>query len=785
MYGEGDNFYETMDPKELKKLENQCVQEHVAACRAACPFHVDARQFVAHIQKGEWQKARNTLDKSLPFSDILGRICDQVCTSACKRGEVGDPIAVGDLELQCVMMTSSGTRPVCAPSKSLCIAVIGGDLSCMIAAYDLVRKGYTIEMVVQEDRLAAEIKDLPVDMMPSSVIDLETQMLLSLGVRILFKAGTESVETAIDQADAVFIGRHSPEMDFPGIGRDASDRIVVDPLTLRTSVLKVFAGDFSRKQNTRYIILDAVQGRWAAVSIDRFLKNVSLTAAREQERPYKTLLYTPVDGVIPLSKVRPSDPVLGYTADEAKHEADRCLQCECMVCVKSCLYMEQFGGYPKTYTRDMYNSEKVIWGKHPANLLVNSCSMCRLCEEVCPEGFSMADLCLNQRRGMNERGKMPPSAHEFAIDDMLSANSGPVSLVRGHSGMEPSAYLFFSGCQMAGLMPEQLLKVYAYLRLTLDGGVGIALQCCGAPAHWAGRTELMEKNIKDIAGLWETLGRPEVITGCTTCHTVFSEFLPGVKTRTLWEILEQTGLPESGITINRSSALAIHDPCTSRYLEPARQSVRAILHKMDVPTEELTFGREYTRCCGFGGLMANANPELAKEVIDQRAAEHSLDYVTYCAVCRDMLATGGKRAVHLLDLIFGSTGEPDPYAKKAIGHSQRRNNREYTKNLLLQNIFNEAPERDSMVGKGIKLIISPDVREKMENRRILDDDVREVISQCRENRNFFLHKETGYYLGFHTPVNVTFWVEYSETDSGIRIHNAYCHRMKIGKVVIP
>jgi len=57
-------------------------------------------------------------------------------------------------------------------------------------------------------------------------------------------------------------------------------------------------------------------------------------------------------------------------------------------------------------------------GSRSANLLINSCSLCGLCEAVCPEDFAMQDLCLQARRSMVQRGKMPPSAHEFALEDM-------------------------------------------------------------------------------------------------------------------------------------------------------------------------------------------------------------------------------------------------------------------------------------------------------------------------------------------------------------------------------
>ena len=104
-----------------------------------------------------------------------------------------------------------------------------------------------------------------------------------------------------------------------------------------------------------------------------------------------------------------------YSEAEARQEAGRCLQCQCLVCVKACVYLQKYKGYPRVYARQMYNNAAIVKGLHLANNLINGCALCGQCEELCPENFSMAELCLSARQDMVERGVMPPSAHEFAL----------------------------------------------------------------------------------------------------------------------------------------------------------------------------------------------------------------------------------------------------------------------------------------------------------------------------------------------------------------------------------
>ncbi|NTU49266.1 MAG: (Fe-S)-binding protein [Syntrophobacteraceae bacterium] len=128
-----------------------------------------------------------------------------------------------------------------------------------------------------------------------------------------------------------------------------------------------------------------------------------------------------------------------------------------------------------------------------ANKLINSCSLCGLCREVCPEDLHMGLVCRAAREELVRKGKMPPSAHDFPIRDMEFSNSDQFGMVRHEPGSSHSEFLFYPGCQLSASSPDQVMKVYAMLREKLSGGVGIALGCCGAPAEWSGRVDLFRK----------------------------------------------------------------------------------------------------------------------------------------------------------------------------------------------------------------------------------------------------------------------------------------------------
>ncbi|GBC59434.1 hypothetical protein DENIS_0373 [Desulfonema ishimotonii] len=771
-----------MDQKELREIENRCIQEEPAWCMAECPLHVDVRLFLKKMAEGKWDAARKVLDKTMPFPGILGRICDHPCEKKCKRGEVDAPVAISELERACVTFTASLKKVMLLPDRGKRVAVIGSGLSSLTAAWDLIRKGYGVAIFEPGSYLGGSLWNLPHDLLPKQIIGDETALLQNTGVRINLKAAItpERFEEMYADFDAVYIGQDNEiACDF-GLAQTPSGRIRTDDVTRAASRKGVFAGGIPEDGSTRPSpVLNAAQGRWAATSADRYIQNVSMTAARPHEGPMKTRLYTDITGIPPLPRTPVSDPEEGYDKEAAIGEAGRCLQCECMECVKACPYLEHYKSYPKSYARQIYNNLSIVKGDRKANTLINSCSLCRLCETVCPESFSMADLCHNARQEMVRVGKMPPSAHEFALLDMAFSNSDKCALARHAPGESGSAWLFFPGCQLSGSAPGHVTQSYSYLREKLGNRVGLMLGCCGAPAHWGGDAKRADAVTAQLKAQWTKMGHPRPVLACSSCMEMFRKFLPEADPVSLWEIMAREGLPETALNARAgASAVAVIDPCTARHDTGVQESVRHILRETGFSVAELDHSREMTECCGFGGLMANANPDMAREVIRRRAGQSPLDYVAYCAVCRDHLATTGKRTAHLLDYIWPDEAGPDPAERKNPGYSLRHENRARLREKLLSELWGEKTEETDACEK-IVLHISDEVRDRLEDRRILTGDIQKVLFHVQNGGAHFKNPKTGHWLAVHRPLNVTFWVEYAPSGQGFEIYNAYCHRMII------
>jgi NADPH-dependent glutamate synthase beta subunit-like oxidoreductase len=764
-----------MDQQGLKELEYRCIQQEPPWCTAACPIHVDVRAFVGHIGQGRWADGWKVLQRHMPLPEILGRICDAPCESRCKRGEAGEAIRIGVLERTCVQTEPPALRILPMPARGKRVAVAGSGLSSLTAAWDLARKGYAVTVFEAREQPGAGLRRFDPRRLPPDIIHRQIAGLISLGV--VFELGCDPdcgqiASRCRESFDAVYLGLDAVSGRVWGVEpNDRGGGVRFDSKGRTAGRKGLFAGG----QNPSPVWQTA-QGRWAAMSIDRFLQDVSLTAGREKEGPFETRLFTSLKEVAPLPAVPLPEGQGTYPHASARDEAGRCLQCECMECVKVCAYLEKFGAYPKKYARQIYNNLSIVMGDHPANRMINSCSLCGLCEQVCPNNFAMQDLCLEARQTMVRSGRMPPAAHEFALLDMAFSRSDRFALARHQPGCQTSRYAFFPGCQLCASTPGQVEAVYAHLRSVLAGGVGLILGCCAAPAHWAGNQKHFENHEAVLRTRWQSLGKPRMILACSTCLQIFKEHLPMISAVPLWSVLDDHGpaVPASDTT----RTLAVHDPCTTRREAGLRDCVRRLLDRAGVSVREMALGQGETECCGFGGLMQNANPELAREVAQRRAGRDPADYVAYCAMCRDNLAAAGKRVIHLLDLLFPDPRQADPALRPPPGWSLRQENRARLKAKLLECLWGEVPDAMERYQE-IKLEISEEVAELMEQRRILVEDLQLVIHHAETAGDRFLHPPTGHYKAAYAPFKVTFWVEYSVAGKRYVVHNAYAHRMEV------
>ena len=775
-----------MDSQRVKEWEARCIEEQAPACTAGCPLRLDVRGMLAKAKAGDFAGACAIYARFIPFPAILGRICDHPCEAVCRRAEAGGAIRIAALERACVENAYASIQRAPQPSrKPKRIAIAGAGLAGLTAAFDLAMKGHAVTVFEAGARPLERLHRDYGAVLPPPAIDADIASLTKLGVtirrgeRVAGDTSPSGLEALIAGYDAVLLALGpSPAPEFASTLRlTPAGHLEIDPATCATNHPKVFGGGLHGAPGKAYSPIGAASdGRRASASIDRLLQGASLTASRPAETGAASCLFVNTAAHAPVPPVEPAAPDAnaGYNPSEAMAEAARCFPCRCMECVKACEYLKHYGSYPKRYVRDIYNNISIVMGNRKTNRQIDSCTLCGLCETICPNDLGMGEVCLEARRNMVDSGHMPASHHDFALRDMAHSRSDAAAFARHQPGHAASTMAFFPGCQLAASSPWHVESIYAHLGARIASGIGLMIDCCGAPAHWSGRRSLHEDVKAELRDKWESLGQPQIVTACSTCLKMLGEFHPEMNAISLWTVMAITGLPD-GPKPQIPGPLAIHDPCTGRHAADVQRAVRSIAAGLGATVHELS-GAELTTCCGFGGLASFANPEVTDKIVSRRIGESADDYLTYCAMCRDNFARHGKRSVHLLDLVFPAPDGNDPAARPDPGYSRRRDNRVRLKARILRELWGE---KMSDPVPEIDLILSGDVRADMERKLILVEDIARAIARAEATGRKLTNKTTGHSIAAHRVGEFTCWAEYEVTPAGIVVHRAYGHRMQV------
>ncbi|MFC0904586.1 pyridine nucleotide-disulfide oxidoreductase/dicluster-binding protein [Clostridium sp. MT-14] len=755
-----------MDLVKLLNEGDRCIAGELPACTAICPIHVDIKSFIGEIENEDFKKAYKIISKKMPIPKIISRICDHPCEDACVRKTLGGSISISDMERYVVEFGSSSKRAgIHIPQKDKSAAVVGGGLSGIVVAQYLYKKGYQVSVYEKSGKIGGSIWEYAGKRLPEDIIKMEMKDVFEncVHVKLNTPVGGDGLKNIIEDYDAVYLGTG-----------EWSEKLNVNQKTLQIGNTSVFAGGRLVTVN-KSVIYSVGSAKTAALSIDRYLNNLSITASRKREGSYLTSLYVDVNNVKAQNVVKKSGDI--YNSREIVKEAKRCLKCQCRKCVESCSHLQRYKLNSKDYIRQINHNETVVWGVRFADRMINSCALCGLCREICPVSIDMKTIIGKTRRSMVENSKMPLSDHDFALKDMKFSNGSRFFMAKKQPGYESVKYVFYPGCQLPASNPGYIEKIYSYLMKNIVEGVGIFLGCCGAPADWSGREDLMKEIVEKIKNVWTDMGKPIFILACPTCLSMFDKHMPFIKTISLWEVMSIKGVPLGNKIAGKKHVLNVHDACTARYNGKIQDSIRNIAEKLGYIIEELKYSKKNTKCCGYGGLVYFSNRDQSEDFIKDRIKEGDRDFLVYCAMCKDLFVSFGKRTYHILDLIYGDNLE-DIALKRMPTLSERHENRQKVKMNLMKQVWGE-----DMVNTDdkydFKLILTKNVRNKMEERLILLEDVKKVIANGEKKNENFFNPENSHYLARLRIENVTHWVEYEKTDEGVLVDKVYIHRMEV------
>ncbi len=324
--------------------------------------------------------------------------------------------------------------------------------------------------------------------------------------------------------------------------------------------------------------------------------------------------------------------------------AEGCLNCT--ICVKECAFLQKHG-VPGTICTDHRTGQISV--KSP----VFECNLCDLCSQLCPANLEISKAFIEIRKSIQsgtQRLPITDSVHKRhkSICDYERRNSS--TLFSLQLLPDDCHTIFFPGCTLAATRPKVTGKTYEFLQ-DIEPNCGIVLNCCGKPSHDLGLTDKFSHSFTTLCNSLKTQNIKRVITACPSCYMTFRTYAPELSTQTVYELLAgKNNLPP--LLQNSLETCTIHDACVTRWSPQIHDSVRSLVAKTGLSTEEATHCREKSICCGEGGAATLLAPEITNNWKKIRKVESAgKRVITYCAGCSSTLGQD-LQTTHLLDLIF-------------------------------------------------------------------------------------------------------------------------------------
>lgn len=222
---------------QIRQPDDAAYWVEMVKCRHACPVHTDACGYVNAIAEGRYEDAYRIARATNPFASICGRVCGAPCEVNCRRGALDEPVSIRGLKrfvtTQFGPETGDYARHRDGANLAMLppnrgdyerVAVVGGGVSGMTVAHDLVRIGYKVTVFEADAEPGGMLRvGVPVYRLPRDLVRHEMQAILSLGVELKCnqRLGRDFTIRSLREAGyaAIFLGIGLPKgrkLPLPG-----------------------------------------------------------------------------------------------------------------------------------------------------------------------------------------------------------------------------------------------------------------------------------------------------------------------------------------------------------------------------------------------------------------------------------------------------------------------------------------------------------------------------------------------------------------------------------------
>jgi NADPH-dependent glutamate synthase beta subunit-like oxidoreductase len=171
----------------LRAIAPQELIPDIPKCVQACPAGIDIPGYLRLIAQGKNDEAYELIMEKAPFPGILGRVCTHPCETACKRGEINEPISICAAKRYAADKAGGLSEKILNVEKDTGhkVAVIGSGPAGLTAAFYLRKKGHHVTIFEARSKAGGMMRyGIPYYRLPEDVLDKEINQVLSIGIEM-------------------------------------------------------------------------------------------------------------------------------------------------------------------------------------------------------------------------------------------------------------------------------------------------------------------------------------------------------------------------------------------------------------------------------------------------------------------------------------------------------------------------------------------------------------------------------------------------------------------------